>query len=67
MERWRIEHSREQVVAATGRDQRECTVACGFPTVGEVVSRRNRLPVDRVSLDRTGGACGGVSCGEYQG
>lgn len=33
----------------------------------QVVSRRNRLPVDRLSLDRTGGACGGASCGEYQG
>ena len=30
MERWRIERSREQVVAVSGTDQQEYVVTCGF-------------------------------------
>jgi len=30
MERWRIQRSREQVVAVSGQDQQEYMVACGF-------------------------------------
>jgi hypothetical protein len=39
MERWRIERSREQVVAETGGDQRECMVKYGLPTVEDKLSR----------------------------
>ena len=65
MERWMIERSREQVVAVSGTDQQEYMVTCGFRLLETSCLAQEQ--VDRVSLDRTGGACEGASCGECQG